>query len=232
MGGERISYGVSCVRRGATGFETLLVKNRFTYALNYIVHGRYNANSDEEMIRLLSGTTVDEKHDILSLDYDRLWYRVWLGASRPTGSYCASKRRFDTSFVLDGGVRLRSLIARSGSAQLLWELPKGKKKYKNEPDVRCAVREFGEETGLLREDYKLFANAVKKYSYIDGGVRYTNMYYFAYARPGINVGVSFRTDQHTEICDIQWMDINALRVHAPRYENLCRAAINYCKRHG
>lgn len=228
---ERVSNGIVCVRK-TKKCEALLVRNRFSYSLNYIVHGRYNHQSDEYMIRLLSGTTVDEKHDMLTLDYDRIWYRVWLHAKRPTNSYVAGRRKFMAAFVMDGGARLRSLIARSGSSQLLWEIPKGKKKYKNEPDIRCSIREFGEETGINRDDYKVFPEAIRRYSYFDDGAKYTNIYYFALARPDLRVGVSFRTEQHFEISDIQWMDINTVRALAPRYEAVCRAAINYCKRHG
>lgn len=227
------SNGIACCRINKGRPEILLICKRYTYAYNLFVHAKYNSNSAAALIDLFNGMTVDEKLDILSLNFTQIWYRVWLN-SAVSSNYYMAKNKFESTFLPDNGVRLRKLIAKSQSAAKIWEIPKGRKKNKNEPEINCAIREFTEETGISKKSYKLYPLAYRTYSYIDAGVRYTNTYYFAFTKyniePRINFGLQ---DQIDEICDIKWMSIEEVRFvdTTGRLEKFIRPIFSFIKKY-
>lgn len=208
---ERISIGVACCRFNYNRPEILLICKRYTYAYNAFVHGKYNSSDSTALISLFSGMTVEEKHDILSMNFMQMWYRIWLTGSQKTTNFFILKNKFDATFAQDEGLRLRRLISKSLHSNKVWEIPKGRRKNKMEADVHCAIREFYEETGIPKSGYKLFPDT-KTYSYIDAGIRYTNIYYLAFANHEFEPRVDFSLrSQVEEISDIKWMGIEEIR---------------------
>ena len=229
---ERISYGVALVRRVSAQPEILLICKRFTYSYNLFVHGKYNSMNTHEQIELFNGMTVDEKLDLLSLNFAQIWYRVWLNSIIASSSYFMAKNKFESTFAVDPD-KLRKLIAKSSNVARVWEIPKGRKKNKTESDVHTSVREFYEETGIPKKNYRLF-NATRTFTYIDDNTQYTNNYYIAYTRHHIEPRVNFGLqDQIDEISDIRWMDINSIRFVDPsgRLEKMVKPIFNYIKAH-
>ncbi len=229
---EKHSLGIACVRFNDNGRpEILLVRKRITYAFNLFVHGRYNTKSNQDLIRLFSQMTIAEKLDILSRNFMQIWYRVWLN-NTTASEFLVAKNKFEMVFSGDGGARLKKLIAKSATADLIWEIPKGKKKKPTEPDLNCAVREFQEETGLALGSYQLFPQARKSYTHIDQHVKYTNTYFIAYAFADAKINFNL-TDQVAELSGIQWMTIDAIRVADPtgKLEKFCRPIFNYIKKY-
>lgn len=208
---EKISAGVACVRFAPTGMEILLVRKRYTYAYNMFVSGRYKSDNSSDLITLFNSMTVDEKLDILSLNFVHIWYRVWLNNLQKTSSFYTAKSKFENAFVADGGARLRRLMSKSReNGQLIWEIPKGRKKGKTESDIACAVREFTEETTLTMKQCNICQEKYK-HSYISDGTKYTNIYYFAYTRLNITPVVNAANQlQVGEIAEIKWMNMNAI----------------------
>lgn len=210
------SVGIACVRFNGTKPEVLLVCKRYTYAYNDFIHGRYHtdilSSTRAHVTSLLNNMTIEEKLDILSLDFDKMWYRIWLNAPRTT-FFAVAKNKFESMWVLDGGARLRKLIARSRNVSRIWEMPKGRKRTKTEPNIICAIREFGEETGLSKRHYKFIPGIERTYSFDDAGINYINTYYVAVMLNNhIEVSICFNTnDQVTEIGDIKWMSIEMIR---------------------
>jgi 8-oxo-dGTP pyrophosphatase MutT (NUDIX family) len=231
----RHSLGVVCCRHGPNGrLEVLLVCKRFTYAFNMFAHGKYRSDDSAGLIELFNRMTVDEKLDILSLNFMQIWYRLWLNSIQRNSSYFRAKNMFESTFVADGGTRLRRLIERSTNAARIWEVPKGRKRNKAETDIQCAVREFGEETGVVKKSYRLLGGATRSYSYVDEGIRYTNTYYIAIARHHIDPRIVFgRHDQVNEIADIEWMDMDRVRVidTTGRLVSFLRPVFHYVKKH-
>jgi 8-oxo-dGTP pyrophosphatase MutT (NUDIX family) len=122
----------------------------------------------------------------------------------------------------------------STHSERVWEIPKGRKKNKAEADIHCAVREFYEETGFAKKSYQLFPNAIRSYSYIDDGTRYSNTYFLAFTRHSIEPRVNFALqDQVDEISDIRWMPVEELRRVDPtgRLETFTRPIFNFMKKH-
>ena len=163
-------------------------------------------------MELFNRMTNAEKILILSLNFELIWYHIWLNAPKIT-NYIQAKNRFETSYLQDGGSKLRYIIARSKSINTLWQIPKGRKRSKNETDLCCAVREFKEETGIDKKSFYMFPNAKFTYSYEDNGIKYINTYYVAYTRNIFEPRVSMYTsEQIDEINDIRWMNIDEIRV--------------------
>ncbi len=229
---EKISMGVACCRFNGTRPEILLVCKRYTYSYVKFVHGHYNSNNNAVLIALFNGMTIDEKHDLLSLNFAQIWYRIWLDNICRNTSYFVAKNKFESTFVIDGGARLRKLISSSTHSDKVWEIPKGHKKNKIEPDIHCAIREFYEETNVPKKKYKLLP-ASKTYSYIDDDVKYTYTYYIAIAEHMFEPRIDFsREDQINEISDIRWMDIDDIRwLRDSRLENFIKPIFNYVKKH-
>lgn len=230
---ERVkaSNGVACCRINGNKTEILLVCKRFTYSYNSFVHSRYNSGDNSALITLFNGMTVDEKLDILSLNFMQIWYRIWLNSPRNTNYYIA-KNKFETTFLPDGGARLRKLITKSTNANKIWEIPKGRRRN-NESELQCAIREFGEETGIAKKSYRIFPWAKRTYSYVDAGIRYANTYYFAFTKHNIEPHISFGIqEQIDEISDIKWMSIDEIRYidETGRLEKFIKPIFNFMKK--
>lgn len=202
---EKNSIGVACCRIKKNKPEILLIQKRYTYAFCEFVHGQY---SEDDVKDKLSRMTLEEKLDILTLDFDKIWYRIWLNASK-VSTYMAAKLKFE-NLIKDDGVKLRKLIEKSKSISLLWEIPKGMKK-KNESNINAAVREFEEETNIAKQMYKIFPNVSIKYRYMDG-ITYNVQYYIAMTKknivPEINLAAK---EQIKEIAAIKWASIEEVR---------------------
>ena len=229
---ERNSYGIACCRHHNGRMQVLMICKRHTYAYSIFVHGRYNSGDRAGIIKLFNGMTAAEKYDILSLNFTQMWYRIWLNNVNKKTSYFHAKNKFESTFVADGGVLLHKLMAKTTNGTLLWELPKGHKKNKNETAINCAVREFYEETLVSKGSYKLWLNASRTQTYVDDNIKYTNTYFFAYTRHNIEPRIDFSVRQQIEeISDIAWMDIEEIRRVdvTGRLEPTIRPIFNYIR---
>lgn len=229
---DRLALGIACCRFNNNKPEILLVCPRCTYAYRTFARSKYDSNNSAEMIELFNKMTVDEKLNILSLNFMQIWYRMWLNTTFKNASFFVAKNKFESAFVADGGARLRYLISHSTHADKSWEIPKGRKNNKLEANIECAVREFHEETGICKKKYKLFPSATKSYSYIDEGIRYTNIYYFAYMYHNTSIQIDITSQQISEISDIKWMGIEEIRAvdKTGRLEKVARPVFNFMKK--
>jgi ADP-ribose pyrophosphatase YjhB (NUDIX family) len=184
------SYGIACCRIPISTEpkpEILLIRRRYTWAFFRFIQGQYTPTDNVYMKTLFGKMTMDEKFDIASLNFSQMWYRVW--ANRvPENSITSHFRNqfhyFHKSFMADDGARLLYLLSQSISAEALWEIPKGRLKESllgDEDPYNCAVREFEEETGIRKTQYKIFPQAQRRIIYWDDGCRYFCTYYIAIA---------------------------------------------------
>lgn len=239
---EKHSIGIACIQFKGNKPEILMVQKRYTYAYAEFIHGKYpqgdfrkNPQAKNEIMRLLNGMTVEEKLDICSLDFERMWFRIWLNCRTHTQSslYYFSKNRFEQTFLTDGGRRLKKMIEKSKNGHCVWEIPKGRKKTRTEPEIVCAIREFAEETNVSLRAYRLIPGVVNTYSFIDKDVKYVNTYYAAVTHHTIEPTISFNTqDQINEISDIRWMDIETIRTvdYDQRLEKFIKPIFNAVKK--
>jgi 8-oxo-dGTP pyrophosphatase MutT (NUDIX family) len=209
--------------------ELLVVRKLHTYAFAVFVLGRYASNDTEAQIKLFNRMEIDEKRELLSLDFSIFWYHIWSSNNRPS-SYFSAKNKFDLLFVADGGIKLRALLAKSNShGTRKWEIPKGRKRDKTESDIQCAIREFGEETKIMPGSYKLFPSAWKTEKYIDDDIQYINKYYFAYTKHATPTIDFNDPHQIQEVSGAVFMTLDELRKVDPRLAVFAKPIFQYVK---
>lgn len=230
---EKRSLGIACCRIQNGKPQILLICKKNTYSYNKFVHGKYSSKDRGALINLFSGMTIDEKIDIMSLNFAQVWYRSWINHIPKNSIYYTSKSKYENTFATDNGLLLRKLLEKSKTAKKVWEIPKGKKKNKNESDIQCAVREFHEETGIHVKNYKIYP-AKRTYSYIDEGQKYVNTYYIAFTRMQSEPTINFSNKtQLEEVCDIRYCTMEDIRIldSTGRLENFVRPIFKYIKKH-
>lgn len=175
----------------------LIIKNPVLSSYQY---------DNNELKKKLSMMTLEEKLDILTFDFDKLWYRIWLDSPK-IPQYYISKLKFE---FLDKS-KLKKMIEHSKNIGLLWEIPKGMKK-KGETDINAAVREFEEETNIAKMMYKINPDAKIKYKYIDDLITYNVQYYIAITKKNIIPEINLSSkEQIKEISAIKWFTIEEIR---------------------
>jgi 8-oxo-dGTP pyrophosphatase MutT (NUDIX family) len=222
------SYGIALFNYNTktNSLEMVMVKKRVSFYFVEFVMRPQNRREEERLIHMLNNMTSDEKLDILSLDFSRMYYRIWFSnpekldsnvSAERTEKYYYLKSNFEKNFLVDRGEKLRELIDRSQNIESLWEIPKGRKNNPQEKDMNCAIREFEEETNIPPDDYQILDEKPMVFSYCNARVKYINVYYIALLKNDrwLNprcLKINYKNAQQlSEISDIRWMDINQLR---------------------
>jgi 8-oxo-dGTP pyrophosphatase MutT (NUDIX family) len=222
----KTSIGIILVKPGSIKFppEVLLVHKRHTYVFNDFVNGNYiylhhNANNFflkkkytiMSVETLLEQMTTDELLDILSLNFEQMWYRIHLSVDKTDPIYIKKYNKFKSEFLhFDNGAKLISIInSIRGRGTLLWEVPKGRKLYNiKESDLECAMRELEEETGIIKSNYEIIPNVKKKVSYISNNVKYIFIYFIAFTNAKI---IKNRNRLNAKIYESQTIGSNDIR---------------------
>lgn len=220
---KKKSYGIICFRQTPKGIQIVMVKKSTTYHFCEFVSGHYGKNNHTHLLKLFNNMTYDEKIEILSLKFPNMWYRIYKenpdkifipdNKNTWTSSYLNKKNKFESTFLNDGGIKLRNLISNSCLIDTPWEFPKGRKdRNKVESDIETAIREFYEETGIRSTQYKLLWH-INPYveTYTDFGTTYQNIYYFAQALGEWEPEFKFYDKQQiSEVSAVRWISKNDL----------------------
>jgi len=163
--------------------EIILIQRKFTIGYMEFIRGKYDISDYDYILKVFELMTVKEKKEIKTLrDYDKL--RQLLGPDRDTPSYRREyqdgKSKFDcllSSNKLDELIN-NSLKTSSNWKEPEWGLPKGRR-FNEENDIDCAIREFVEETGV--SSIKVYENIIPlEEIYLSiNGVNYRHIYYIA-----------------------------------------------------
>lgn len=221
------SYGIACGRVNdiTKRIELIMIKRKTSYSFDDFLHERYDINDEKRILQLLNHMSNDEKLDLLSLDYGRLWYRAYMvnpdSKFTPDDKkldharqhkYNVLKKNFEKNFTIKNSSYLRSLINKSYQSECLWELPKGRKVHRNEHPINCAVREFYEETGISCDYYDILDGNNIEIAFISGRIKYVYHYYLAYLIHNVNLKLDFSTNtQISEVSDIKWVNKSKLK---------------------
>ena len=231
----RPSYGLILCRFARGRVEAVAARSRYTYAYAEFVHGRYPRHDGAAMRQLFSCMTVAELLDLRSLDFDRMWIRIWQDAQQASLKK-GKQRLFREAWMADGGLRLRRLLRGcAGAGRDRWGFPKGRPRSRAEEGLLCALREFGEETGIARRHYRLLPGYRRHVCHEHHGLRYSATYYLAYLLRPVALRIDLnRPEQTGEVAELRWMGLEALRLvagpagHSPAL--LARPAFNYLKK--
>jgi ADP-ribose pyrophosphatase YjhB (NUDIX family) len=227
--------GIACCRMRNDVPELIMVQKRFTYAFNSFVMGAYNTTRD--LLDLFNCMTTNEKLDILSANFDILWYRLWLEipSEHPNRTYDFStsiesientisilkpptiavnryevyKEKKAKYDKCKSAEHLPSLMINTKNVDLPWSIPKGRYE-KGETSLTCAGREFHEETGIHCNSIR-FVRDIKPINdvYYVKGTKYVHDYYVAEDISCV-VDNIFIPSRSYEIAQIKWISADNL----------------------
>ena len=231
-----MSYGVACVRKNQNTncYEVLMIKKRYTYAFIEFVRGSYDPYKDHDLTYMFESMTITEKSMIQIRNFNTLWNYC---NGEPTKSsdrsvYARALRKY-TTLSERGGDIIPRLLANTKNATLLWEIPKGRPNKKETP-LCSAVREFEEETGLNKNEYRvLFDEGTIEYSFIDCGVRYKYVYYLAVLCNGVIPKYDYSNEHMLrELSELKFMtSIATQELNNQRLAKTVRIMIKKCKKY-
>lgn len=167
------SYGVLAWTRfpGSNEPVICMIQRRHTISFEAFIRGKYN-HDELELHR--TRMTRDEKRDIREKDWESLYDQVMNSkiaaassqsqmetgspSSPPIGSgigYCNQRER-ERAKRLYQAINIQSFFAETKDdiVEPTWEFPKGRKYLQEEEEI-CALREFNEETGVPLSDVQI-----------------------------------------------------------------------------
>lgn len=203
------SYGLICFYNFEKTYKIILVKRKDTIGYVEFLRGKYDENNEEYMMKLINMMTIEEKERIIQVyDFDSLRniLRMTKKKNLYKQEYEVAKKKFNYLKIND---RLKTLIKQSHTnyQETEWGLPKGRKNNK-ETDLQCAVREFLEETNIIKKNINVLINMqpfIEKYTGING-ITYKHVYYFAEYNNEQNdlLMNPYNKNQINEISDLKW----------------------------
>jgi len=242
------SSGILCFRQKNFQIEVLLIKKRFTYEFLDFLLGKYKLSNDNDLLKLFNGMTAQEKLYIMTLDFDTMWYNIWMGrkqnvfkrdirySQKEMKKYWCNKSRFERIFANEQSTkRIKTLINNSDTKGYLWGIPKGRINDK-ESNLNAAIREFEEETNVFKRNYKLLGSYIKDRVEVDTTI-YDSCYFLAVATKWFDPKINLLTTKENilEIDEAKWIPINQLSVlnlSSNTYKIIKNARKLIKKRHG
>ena len=209
--------GISRASAGA-GIEFLLIRRKDSLRFVEFVRGKYDLNDEIYLKQMLGNMTQAEREFLRTTTFDALWKRVW-GAGQTKNyknDFENSRQKFE-ALVSEGAAAegqlsmLHRLLDETVSqwTEPEWGFPKGRRNPR-ESDISCAMREFGEETGLDETQYSVVMNMdpLQETFYGDNGVHYCHKYYLAQidARQAVDLDLE-NPHMAREISGIAWLPV-------------------------
>lgn len=158
--------------------KIFLVERKDTIAFIKLVQGMYTVSLLKKLVKEL---TCHERHKLLHLSFDDLWNVA--GSQRKNKLY--SERKF-RQLREELSMLFEQVPCRYREADYV--MPKGRLKS-NENTVKCALREFSEETGYSQQDIQVLYNYplfIDDFTGSDGKT-YRNVFYIATIKEGANL---------------------------------------------
>lgn len=191
------------IRENLNEHVNFLLINR-KYSVEYIefIQGKYIINDKKTYIKLIELMTKNEISALKNNDFKKIWYDLWNRdpENKYSKDYEISKKKFEQ---VDKNIFNENL---SKYDNLEWGFPKGRKN-KSEPDMKCAIREFEEESGLNINNYNIFNNISPLSETFNGtnNLMYKHIYYLSYSDKKIDFDKKF-IDVSYEVSDIGWFN--------------------------
>jgi 8-oxo-dGTP pyrophosphatase MutT (NUDIX family) len=207
-----LSYGVICINDDN---KILMIRRKDSLSYIEFLRGKYDVEDTHYILKLLNGCSIKERQGLLHHTFDELWARLWFigihdkpQTERMVREYKQSKHNFN---LLQEG-DLKNIIDQCNLSYKTpeWEFPKGRRSA-HETNMKCAIREFEEETDLSEDEYTLLDNVTPlSEEYIgSNGVRYKHIYYLAFYKGSRDLSINnTRYEQFSEIGDIQWLPVD------------------------
>ena len=205
-----LSYGVLCIDTD----KVLMIQRKDSLSYIEFLRGKYDIHDSKYLVKLFNGCSIGERENIKNLTFDELWENLWFShesktqTERMVREHNISKANFEKLKNSNINKLLDSCHTNYETPE--WEFPKGRRGNR-ETNMKCAIREFEEETDLMNKEYTLLDNVVPlSEEYIgSNGVRYKHIYYIAFYNGKRDLKINTeRYEQYTEISDIAWLSFD------------------------
>jgi 8-oxo-dGTP pyrophosphatase MutT (NUDIX family) len=206
-----ISLGIILYRWKDKQVEYAMIRRKDSLGFVEFMRGNYNTNDMDYIVKLFDEMTEEEQVRINEQSFDNLWSNLWLEDmyainNKYKKEYIQSKYKFDILKKQNKLATFKKKCTYHWDTPE-WGFPKGRRNIK-ETDIRCATREFKEETGLV--DHQFFIHySIKPFieNFVGSNkVNYRHIYYLARVYNNdlaLNIDQT-KKSQVTEIGDIGW----------------------------
>jgi 8-oxo-dGTP pyrophosphatase MutT (NUDIX family) len=164
------------------------------------IRGKYDPDDTDYISVLVKNMTLKEQASIASESFETLWRQLW-GDDRMSADFAPSRDRFNQ---LDRVKLMRDNLSEYTEPE--WGFPKGRR-MRGESDLACAVREFAEETNIMRESYVVLKNIILEETFVGlNNIQYRHLYFVGLLKNPelINLNQRFTPMQRREISGIAW----------------------------
>lgn len=228
-----ISLGVILFRKknidNKSKLEYLMVQRRDTLGYVEFMRGKYNLENSQYIYSLLKIMTDNERKKLLNYEFDFLWRNLWMNKNlkKFQNEYNNSKKKFN---LLKRGVTINeqelSLLSMHKKVEIIWQtpewgFPKGRRNH-YESDLKCAVREFEEESGYTNVDYiiKDELEPVVELFLGTNNIRYKHIYYIGESINDTSLIINKNNFyQASEISKIKWFTFKEAYESIRAYNN-------------
>jgi 8-oxo-dGTP pyrophosphatase MutT (NUDIX family) len=207
------SYGIILFRSGFNSPEFLMLRRKDSFGYIDFIRGKYSPNNIEHLQSIIDEMSIQEKQQILVEDFDNLWKMMWGTVSNVQykNEEILSLKKFNLikNGIIENDIKitLEDIVKNSKTqwAETEWEFPKGRRNYQ-EKDLDCALREFEEETGILRNNISIIENMLPFEEIFIGTNHksYKHKYFLAYM---INSEENIENFQETEVSKLEWKNL-------------------------
>ena len=198
----------------SSSIEYLMIRRKDTLGYIDFMRGKYSVFNKEYIMNMMKQMTNTEKTRLKTLPFLTLWKDIW-GDELISNQYrmeeVVSREHFESLkkgiYCNDDYYNLDSIIDESNAYETWeeqeWGFPKGRRNH-NEKDFQCALREFGEETGINIKYLRNIDNIMPFEESFTGSnyKSYKHKYYLAYL-PYEN-SLKMNNYEVSEVSNMQW----------------------------
>ena len=187
-------------------FEYLMICRKDSLGYVDFMRGKYPLHSEFYIQNIIDEMTNNEKQDLLKYNFKTLWNNLWgnFVGCQYRGEEKVSSEKFQKMKL---GGSLSDLIDNSKTSWEApeWGFPKGRRNYQ-ENDLACALREFQEETGYIKDQLDIIHNLMPFEEIFTGSnmKSYKHKYFIAYMEPDKK---SINNFQLSEVSKVGWFTL-------------------------
>jgi len=184
----------------ASEVRVLMIRRKDSMSFAEFIRGKYDPKDIDYISILMKNMTLKEQASVVSEPFEVLWRQLW-GDDRTSADFLPSRERFHQ---LDRLKLMKENLSEYTEPE--WGFPKGRR-MRGESDLACAVREFAEETNIMRDSYIVLKNIVLEETFVGlNNIQYKHVYFVALLKNPdlINLNQRLTSMQRREISGIAW----------------------------
>lgn len=212
MSSEKI---INCLEDA--NFRLLMIRRKDSLGYIELLRGKYELSERGYVQTLIEQTSLTERDRLMVLDFTTLWEGLWNGpVSKPY------RHEFEPAKMKFEALRTQYLqesiqTAKTRWTEPEWGFPKGRR-GPGESELKCALREFWEETGVTEEQIFICRNImpIEESFFGSNRIHYRHKYYIAFTFDDIPLSISSNI-MEKEIGAIRWLSSDNALEHIRPY---------------